>query len=212
VAIKNVLERLTKWCTQNAPDIAESLNPGATPAEIAQFRTTTKLTVPPDWTELYAWHNGQSEEAQGLFYGLRFLPLEQVLADIELWADLVDMNEEMQDSMSSKPDGCIKKLYANPKWIPLTTDYGGNHIGIDLDPDVRGRVGQVIVFGRDEDEKKLAASSLSEFLELITKQLESGNFLVDEDDFSLKRDFAGGSLNGNYGHLHNAFPIKGGAK
>ena len=34
------------------------------------------------------------------------------------------------------------------KWLPFCSDDGGNFIGIDLDPDVNGTVGQVINFGK----------------------------------------------------------------
>ena len=43
-------------------------------------------------------------------------------------------------------------------------------IGIDLDPWSRGRVGQVILFGRDEDVKAVLADSLGTFLGWIAGQ------------------------------------------
>lgn len=32
----------------------------------------------------------------------------------------------------------------NHNWIPISKDYGGNNIGIDVDPDEKGKVGQDI--------------------------------------------------------------------
>ncbi len=52
----------------------------------------------------------------------------------------------------------------------------GNHIGLDFDPWSEGRVGQVILFGRDEDVKTVLAQSLGRFLEWSAGLLESGNF------------------------------------
>mgnify|MGYP006198197397 CR=1 FL=1 len=46
--------------------------------------------------------------------------------------------------------GAVDPAYINPRWIPLTHDGSGNHIGLDFDPWPGGRVGQVILFGRDE--------------------------------------------------------------
>lgn len=74
---------------------------------------------------------------------------------------------------TSFPEGAIKKKYFNPNWIPILFDNLGNYIGIDLDPDVNGTVGQVINFGRDEEEMFVIADSLEQFfnfnLELIEK-------------------------------------------
>ncbi len=66
---------------------------------------------------------------------------------------------------TSTPEGAIKKKYYHIKWIPLISDYGGNYIGIDLDPDTNGTKGQVIIFGRDEEDMLVLANSWDEFLD-----------------------------------------------
>ncbi|MFJ9499072.1 SMI1/KNR4 family protein [Brevibacillus centrosporus] len=48
----------------------------------------------------------------------------------------------------------------NRYWLPISKDWGGNHLGLDLDPDEQGRMGQVINFGRDEEVKYVVALSL----------------------------------------------------
>jgi cell wall assembly regulator SMI1 len=74
---------------------------------------------------------------------------------------------------TSFPEGAIKKNYFNPNWIPIIFDNLGNYIGLDLDPDVNGKFGQVIVFGRDEEEMFVIGDSFEKFLdfnlELIKK-------------------------------------------
>ena len=42
-----------------------------------------------------------------------------------------------------------------------------------MDPDREGTVGQIINFGRDEDDKIVIASNLHEFIILMTKILQS---------------------------------------
>jgi len=58
----------------------------------------------------------------------------------------------------------------------LISDLGGNYIGIDLDPDTNGIKGQVIIFGRDEEDMIVLANSWDEFLDwnldLIEKEGE----------------------------------------
>jgi cell wall assembly regulator SMI1 len=77
------------------------------------------------------------------------------------------------------PEGSIKNLYFHSKWLPVAHDFGGNYIGIDLDPDANGTKGQVIVFGRDEDRKFVVAQSLTEFFALFLEMLEDEEFISD---------------------------------
>jgi len=88
--------------------------------------------------------------------------------------------------LTSNPEGAIKKKYFHIKWIPLISDFGGNYIGIDLDPDTNGKKGQVIIFGRDEENMIVLANSWDEFLDwnldLIKKEedkLKSESHLHD---------------------------------
>jgi cell wall assembly regulator SMI1 len=60
-------------------------------------------------------------------------------------------------------------------WVDVLAG-SGNHIGLDFDPWPGGRVGQVILFGRDEEVKAVLAESLGKFLDWIVGLLESGNF------------------------------------
>jgi hypothetical protein len=55
--------------------------------------------------------------------------------------------------MLSVPTGYIRQEYSQRGWFPLVTDKAGNYLGVDLNPDEFGTVGQVIVFGRDFDMK-----------------------------------------------------------
>ena len=126
-----------------------------------------------------------------MFFGWVFVPIESIAQNWQTWHELQDMNRDMAESMSSYPKGHIKNLYTNDRWIPLIDDFGGNHVGIDLDPDVKGIPGQVIIFGADEDEKRLIANSFTEFLEkylfwLKNKQWQiddSGEWQIDDRDY-----------------------------
>ncbi|MBX9852559.1 MAG: SMI1/KNR4 family protein [Cytophagaceae bacterium] len=83
--------------------------------------------------------------------------------------------------LTSYPDGAIKKKYFHIKWIPIISDYSGNYIGIDLDPDEKGIKGQVIVFGRDEEDMFVIANSWNEFLELTLKLISTqAEFFLSE--------------------------------
>lgn len=79
-----------------------------------------------------------------------------------------------EEGLSSYPEGAIKQKYYHIKWLPLIADGGGNFIGIDLDPGENGIKGQVIVFGRDEQEMFVVSNSWDEFLDFNLGLIEKG--------------------------------------
>ena len=90
-----------------------------------------------------------------------------------VWEDHMDI--------TSTPPLAIRKKYFHHKWIPIFYDYGGNFIGMDLDPDEKGSKGQIIVFGRDEENMFVIANSLEEFFDLAIEQMNGENNPFDED-------------------------------
>jgi len=172
------------------------LNPSASQSEITDLEEHLGVELPLSLKEILLKHNGQ-DSGVGLFFGLQFLSVSGIKSQWDTWYSLKDdgLNEELSDSMSSRPTGFIKALYLNPKWIPLTFDYGGNHIGIDFDPDQQGKIGQIIAFGRDDDQKKLFANSFDEFIALFLEQLSCLKWSIDTDNGWL---FADESKNVHY--------------
>lgn len=158
------------------------LNPGASQEEIRALEEHLGVALPPTLKELLAIHNGQNA-GFGMFFGLQFLSTSGIKEQWDMWVSLENdgLNEELADMMSSKPEGYIKPLYLNRQWIPLTHDSGGNHIGIDYDPDVKGILGQMIIFGRDDDEKKLKAASFDAFMRRFIEELKTVQWEVTED-------------------------------
>ena len=163
----------TQLTTHNATDLIH-LNPGATDEQIKALEDVIGLSLPESMKSFYRIHNGQSG-GFGLFFGLAFLPLESIAENWQEWTDLLFMNEDedILDSMASEPEGYVKTLYANSKWIPFTHDQSGNHMGVDFDPDTEGTAGQVITFGRDDDIKVVKANSFEAYIEKFIDELNS---------------------------------------
>ncbi len=181
--MKEQWARIEQWLGRHAPFLLKNLRQGASSAAFAKLEAQINHQLPETFRAFYAIHDGQrSESPQGLFYGLRFMPLARVRDDQMTWAGLVDMNEELAYAMRSQPVGHIKLLYANPLWIPFANDQSGNSLGLDLDPDAQGTLGQVIVFGRDENTKRLVAPSFERFINALIEQLEGGNFVIDKTE------------------------------
>ena len=91
-----------------------------------------------------------------------------------------DFNET---SFTSTPKNAIQKKYFHYKWLPIFSDYGGNYIGIDLDPDKKGTKGQVINFGRDEEDMFVLAENLDSLFDKILAEIsKSENRLINSEN------------------------------
>jgi cell wall assembly regulator SMI1 len=74
-------------------------------------------------------------------------------------------------SFTSTPIDAIKKQYFCPFWLPFLEDGCGNYIGLDLSPQYKGKSGQIINFGRDEEEMVVLADNLEEFFDLLISEI-----------------------------------------
>ncbi|MRG48655.1 hypothetical protein GFS24_26305 [Chitinophaga sp. SYP-B3965] len=183
--IGNTLDTIKDLLANEYPELNASLNPPATEADISRLETTTGLTLPDELKQLYRLHNGESGNA-GLFFGLPFISIEEALAEWKVWESLASSTASMDSNIISVPANHIKEQYINTRYIPISKDYGGNNIGIDLDPGPDGVSGQVINFGRDEDTRFVIASSLAGFMDFILHHVKNGNYRFeingDEED------------------------------
>lgn len=175
--IKPVLARLDAWYAANLPADKYVFNPPATEAQLDEFERLVGIEMPLSYRQLYRWHDGENDDRWGHFYGLPLLPLKRAAAALEQWKrTLAEFGGNRYPFPGGAwPEGAVDPAYTNPHWIPLTGDGSSNHIGLDFDPWPGGRIGQVIIFGRDEEVKVVLAESLGKFLEWIAGLLESGN-------------------------------------
>jgi len=176
--IAPVLARLDAWFAAHLPPDRYVFNPPATETELTAFERRVGIKLPRAYHQLYRWHDGEDDDRSGHIYGLPILPLDEAGSQWQAWVDVLAEfgGNRYQIPGGAWPAGAVDPAYINPRWIPLTHDGSGNHIGLDFDPWPGGRVGQVILFGRDEEVKAVLAESLGEFLGWIVGLLEGGNF------------------------------------
>ena len=189
-------KKVIQTCEGKFIGYSKLLNPPATKEDIKKIETKMSFTLPDDLVEIYLSNNGDSERLLGTLLGLPFLSLDEMFVQWNTWNEIINLEgeETMEDLSSlctSNPKNTIKILYANKKWIPIGHDYSGNHIGIDLDPDVSGKVGQVINFGRDEDNKFVIADSLLDFLKILEKLIQDNQFEIKLDEKDSNRVLCG---------------------
>lgn len=179
--IAPVLTRLDAWYAANLAADKYVFNPPATDAQIDAFEDLVGFKMPRSFRQLYRWHNGENDDRWGHIYGLPLLPLEQAAADWKAWKRTLAGFGGNRYAVpgGAWPEGAVDPAYTNPAWIPLTSDGSSGHIGLDFAPWPKGRVGQVILFGRDEDVKVVLAESLGQFLGWVAGLLESGNFRLE---------------------------------
>jgi cell wall assembly regulator SMI1 len=180
--IAPVLARLGAWYAAHLPPDKYAFNPPSSDADIDALERLVGIELPRSYRALYRWHDGEEDDRWGHFYGLPLVSLKRASSDWTSWNEVIagfGGNRYMIPA-ASWPKGAVDPAYANPRWIPLTLDGSGNNIGLDFDPWPDGRVGQVILYGRDEDVKVVLAPSLVTFLEWIAGLLESGNFRLDD--------------------------------
>ena len=175
------LARLDAWYAAHLPPDRYMFNLPASDAAIDALERLVGFKLPRAYRQLYRWHDGEDDDRWGHIYGLPLLPLDAAGSQWRSWQRTLaqfDGNRYVIPA-AAWPAGAVDPAYINPRWIPLTHDGSGNHVGLDLDPWPGGRVGQIILFGRDEDVKLVLASSLGAFLEWIAGLLESGNFRLE---------------------------------
>ncbi len=175
------IEAIKSMLRSRLGSLERSLLEPADEAEIAAAEQAMGVHFPEELKQLYSIHNGESHSSPGLFFGLQFLTLQEMVREWKIWSDLHAEYGDMGDHYSI-PSDWIKEQYINHKWIPFCHDGGGNHLGIDLDPGPKGIVGQVINFGRDEETKFVIARNIGEFIQFLHDTVRDENYTVQQED------------------------------
>ncbi|MBX9571610.1 MAG: SMI1/KNR4 family protein [Candidatus Obscuribacterales bacterium] len=190
--ITDLTGRLARWLDKNLPRSLSSLRAGASDADFARLEDLIGSQLPEEFKSFYSLYDGQEEDdSLGIFFGLRPLPLEEIAREYENWISVAAQLEHdgsLSDGrLRTFPPNHVKMLSAE-KWIPFTHDNWGNHIGLDLEPALKGTAGQIINFGSGAHPIFVMGKSFGEFLQRVVAELEGGNFHIDGDeDFIMKK-------------------------
>lgn len=184
-------EYIKNWCMENCNDMYASFNDPCSYQDLNDVEKDMNVTLPKPFKVSSRIHDGQELDGlsgvQGLFFGLTLMTLDDIVSMREHWAKIhrnlysSPQRQKKLPIQGSIPPGFIKLQYCNPMWIPIVTDNAGNHIAIDLDPGIKGTVGQIIIFGRDFDTKFVIAENWGEFMATFVNDLKLGNWDLDED-------------------------------
>ena len=193
--MQDIWNRILKTLASDWPSLVKTTKEPVSVESWTDFEDSIGALLPESFKQFYAVRNGEETNLYGvpcgLIFGQHLLSQANIFSQWKVWNEIVEesseeeLAEDFMDSQSVIP-GAIKETYANSKWIPFTCDQNGNHVGIDLDPDVKGVSGQIISFGTDVELKHVLAPSFGKFIDWFLAQLESGNYLFEkthpEDD------------------------------
>ncbi len=185
--VKTAWKRLKRWSASNLPQTTGDDNPPAAEERLREFEGKIGVRLPKDVRDSYRIYNGQCA-GPGIVYGLPIESLRNCLIHWRAWVKGSERNlkggsnADLDSACSSFPAAFVRPVYFDPRWIPLTYDSGGNHIGVDLHPGPKGTHGQVIVFGRDDEFHTVLALSWGQFLTDLADELEAGNYRLDMTD------------------------------
>ena len=167
------------------PNFEGALEKGVSIDQITSFESNYKLSLPKDFKEMYQASNGQNNKVNAYFFGMEVLSLEGIISAIDLQLSVMDDLAEEWDMCSSNPVDHIKLGYVNPGWVPIFHGGSGNYLGVDLDPGPTGTIGQIINFGRDDEDKFVLADSLESFLTQCIDKIESGEHINYNEEYKM---------------------------
>jgi cell wall assembly regulator SMI1 len=175
-------DRLKSWLVQNAPELLETLQPGASEERIAALEKHFGATLPDDYRTFLQLCNGQAADAQFGFYDGELLSTDNVKFQWDVWKKLLDANTF--SGYQSQPQEGVKNDWWNSCWIPFTNDGSGNNLCLDLDPEGDGKVGQVITMWHDSSERELIFPNFTGWLENVVDGLESGEIVFSLEEYA----------------------------
>lgn len=167
----NALERALE---SHAPALRADLRPGASDAALRALEQATGLRLTPEACALFAGHDGQHGQAEGVFFGLKMLSATEAAEEWARWQDVLRETPDLAEGFQGVPEGAVQPVYAHAGWLPFAHDGSGNHLALDFAPGPQGTPGQVISFGADEPTRYVWAPSAEAFLAWCAALFEDG--------------------------------------
>ena len=156
--------------------IDQFLHPPATNTDLDAIEADIGFELPDDLRSLWRYADGQLNsigiESTGtgtvispVFGSYDFMPSASALAAYHQWLQIHEEHgTSMDDGITRREGNPVHAAYWIPGWLPFAIDGGGNSYAVDLSPAFGGTYGQVILIGPDEDERRVLAATIAEWL------------------------------------------------
>jgi cell wall assembly regulator SMI1 len=137
---------------------------------------------------------GQTLDGLGIFGGLTLLGHEESEHERNQWLEMgasekwikgEGANEVVDpawDTSSAREPEAVRSVYFASGWLPILKEpMEGNYLAVDTVPLHAGKHGQIILCGRDEEEKCVVAEDLVSLLQMLTRDARvPGNWRLAE--------------------------------
>lgn len=163
-------ERFRRWVAENTDGL--EFNNGADKKQIESAEQVMGLEFPADLRGYLIAADGQAISSNGIMGNWDLMPLRDI---VNTWKFQKQMVKKKQFGPKNENEETqyVKGVWWNVKWIPIVHEATGDHVCIDMDPNVHGTVGQVILFRHDDEHRPMIAHSLAEWFGRIADDLES---------------------------------------
>ena len=184
---QDVWTEYTIWLAEHAPGAFANLAPPASAAALDALEKQLGQALPKALRQLLSRHDGERKiDGPSVLPGLRFLSCKRIVREWKTWASLRKSEAKHlpeHDAAAGNLDPGVRPVYTHPAWIPLFQDGDrADYFGIDLAPAPGGKKGQLINFGRDEDQHFIAAADLDSFLAFWLAEARAERCGGDDDD------------------------------
>ena len=165
------------WMQQYVLDV--HFRPPANPDALAHFEEVSGLVIPDSLRQLLLQADGETHVSAGMFGNWRLMSIAEIQA---AWGYLTQITKKgVFNELDPKPSPYITRTWWHPGWIPFITSDAGDYFCLDTDPIEPQRTGQIILFLREHPERYLIATSLDDWLALISQTLFAGFFAYDPE-------------------------------
>jgi cell wall assembly regulator SMI1 len=176
MTLETDLARFQAWMQRNHPAI--TFNPGADQASIQAVEAAVGRSLPPECQTYLGLLNGERWNSAGAIGNWRLLDTASMVKSWRLMNNLLADGVFGANRNPATP--AIKGHWWNPAWIPLVDSGSGHYFCLDLDPNRRGKAGQVMLFLHDSDKRHLIARSLPAWIGQIVADLEQNRYELVE--------------------------------
>lgn len=169
------LQRYARACADVVGADQILLRPPPVAEDLAAWRDSLGLEVPPELAELYSYANGEPEDfhsfSLGLFWMESVAQMAGVAQGVEQRYDALRLGNAVA---AHEHDKRMQPVLYHRGWIPFGTIDGTTLIAVDTVPTEYGQVGQVVAAGHHLVAPRVLAPSLAGYLDGQADLVEAG--------------------------------------
>jgi cell wall assembly regulator SMI1 len=193
------------------PDLLPELRPPV-PVELPYASRPGSEQLMTLWRLTSGQPNGR-DGPLGIAGGLRLLGPRESEAERTSWSKLITQGSGWDavahpagDQSRSLDPEAVRAVYFANGWVPVLAEpYEANYLAVDLVPLPAGRAGQVILCGRDEDDKVVVAPDLATIFHALASECrnQAWSLMSEEEDGATSK-----SIDRNAGRLLTACKMR----